>query len=54
MLSRPTPLGPRRTARTFILVIEIRILTACADPMTSIDLIRPREFDSLTAVIPFC
>ena len=49
MLSRPTPLGPRRTASTFILIIEIKMLTTCAEPMISIDLIRPRDADVVTS-----
>ena len=45
MLSKPTPLGPRRFANTFTLTIVMRIFTNCAEPMTSIDLIKLRESD---------
>jgi hypothetical protein len=49
MLSRPTPLGPRRTAKVFILTIKIRTLTVPAEPMISVDLIDSREFDVVMA-----
>ncbi len=49
MLSKPTPLGPRRFANTFTLTIVMRIFTNCAEPMTSIDLIKLRESDKKIA-----